>query len=259
MKFAAASVVALVLVFSLAACHSNPDAKTAAAVEPAPGEVHFQPGPLRIEPAPPRIPSALGTGLRLAQLKAGFSIDSSQYLSCAYSPEEGRTACAILDFRNHSRRWVMGANDPMVDDGPDPALELQFQMRGIPAPEGSWRYAGDFDLHWRYGAIVEGLPRELSVSLHERTTGVDVPVTTFSVDDGAVYLRAAEVSPDGRRLAIVSVHVPGVTPQLRILNVDQVAADAFRAASKAVAERDRGAASVLLAKAEEAERQAATF
>jgi hypothetical protein len=258
MKFARASVLAP-LVALAAACHSSSDAKTAAAIEPASGEVHFQPGPLRIEPAPPRIPSALGTGLRLAQLKDGFSVDSSQYLSCAYSQEDARTACAILDFRDHSRRWVMGAHDPMVDEGPDPALELQFQVRGIPAPEGNWRYAGDLELHWRYGSVVEGLPRELSVSLHERTTGIDVPVTTFSVDDGAVYLRAAEISPDGRRLAIVSVHVPGVTPQLRILNVDQVAADAFRAASEAVAKRDRSAASVLLAKAEEAKRQAVTF
>jgi hypothetical protein len=258
MKVTAVPAVAFALVLT-GACRPSSEAKAPALLEAAPGAVHFEPGPLRIEPAPPRIPSALGTGARLAQLKDGFSVDSNQYLSCAYSAEDGRTACAILDFRDHSRRWVMGANDPMVDDGPDPALELQFQMRGIPAPEGSWRYAGDLELHWHHGAVVEGLPREVSVSLFERSAGVDVPITTFKVDDGAVYLRSAEVSPDGRRLAIVGVHVPGVTPQLRILNVDQIAAETFRAASKAVAERDRATASVLLAKAEEAERQAATF
>ncbi len=252
----------------LAACASPPSPVTPeppprSAPEPAaPLPVHFAPGPLVVEPAlPARLEGWAGIGMFQNLVSSGFSADGKLFANCHVAQDQKlfTKTCELLDQDHHVARAVTSAADygdghPSKDD---PEIAKQLDPLGVPAPEGSFRYAEDLLVSWTAPS-----DKELRFSLREKTTAVETPIAAFESEMHLAPQRVV-VSPDGHRLAIVVYVIggPPLTTDAKLVDADASAARAYAGAadaappSSALARRLRARARAAAAPAHQSQAQ----
>jgi hypothetical protein len=260
------SILAALCLLAGAACSTAPppiapEPATSAPPRDAPPPARgpaFSPGPLRVEPAfSGTVSGWAGVSMFQNLISSGFSRDSRLFANCHVANATVFTkACDLIDRDQHVARSVVSNVD--YGDGHsaahDPVLQKVLGPLGVPAPQGTWRYAADLVVAWR-----QPNPKEIDVALLENSTQTETPIASFKRSDRMLLVPDRVVlAPNGRRLAIVVYIVggPPLTTDADLVDADRAASAAYaRAADAAQAKGDVRAAEVLRAKSRAALRR----
>lgn len=218
----------------------------APSAKPAPSALSkpaFTPGPLVVEPPfEGEAGGWAGSTLFLNLISSGWSRDSKLFACCHVAADTQRftKACELFDRDHHVAQRVVSKLDYGAGQAHprDPDLEGVLSPRGVPAPEGAWPHAGHLIATW-----MQPNEHEIRVSLHELSTGVEVPIANLSSTHSTLVPRRMVVSPDGQRLAIVAylVRGPPLTTDAWLVESGPAAAEAYTAAANQLAARGDGA------------------
>jgi hypothetical protein len=194
----------------IAGC-TAPAAPTAkvAAPSPPPPAVHL--APLRVRPAFSTLQYSGWAGASIWEglLAHGWTADSSLFVHCRaadWLPKRFTRGCFLIDpARNKIARTLVSTEDYGGGHGlRDASLAKELEPLGFPAKPGMLREGDAVSLVWE--AKGDG-PNELDFFLENDATKKRAPLESFRGTH--VFPRDAQMSPDGRYLALIVSVVDG--------------------------------------------------
>jgi hypothetical protein len=210
----------------------NATASASPSAEP-PAASRGAPGPLAIEPSFDKLDYSAWVGVAMWEnlISFGWSADSTVFANCQPDTKASvfTKGCDLFHTDDTPRSHVTSTTD--YGDGHPPtkdaALDAALKPLGIPAEPGKWPYSGAITLVWT-AQMNDDSPESIAFSIREDATGDKQEIARFTRDEGGgypVYPRAAVVSPDGTKLAIVVSYVgaPPLQTLAKIVGIQSAA------------------------------------